>query len=77
MEETLSFQSEKDFLKAIEDNSQFLLTTFTQRHRKFDGARLRHLNSYYFYYKTVWLSFEDKRHTNCSSYFTFFFFLPI
>ncbi|XP_017263938.1 glypican-2 [Kryptolebias marmoratus] len=36
MEETLSFQSEKDFLKAIEDNSQFLLTTFTQRHRKFD-----------------------------------------
>ncbi|XP_013875058.1 glypican-2 [Austrofundulus limnaeus] len=36
MEETLSLQSEKDFLKAIEDNSQFLLTTFTQRHRKFD-----------------------------------------
>ncbi|KAM4555873.1 glypican-2 [Odontesthes bonariensis] len=36
MEETLSLQSEKDFLKAIEDNSQFLLTTFTQRHRRFD-----------------------------------------
>ncbi|KAM4732269.1 glypican-2 [Anableps anableps] len=36
MEETLSLQSERDFLKAIEDNSQFLLTTFTQRHRRFD-----------------------------------------
>uniref|UniRef100_A0A8C5NC07 Glypican 2 n=1 Tax=Gouania willdenowi TaxID=441366 RepID=A0A8C5NC07_GOUWI len=36
MEETLALQSERDFLKAIEDNSQFLLTTFTQRHRKFD-----------------------------------------
>uniref|UniRef100_A0A3P9PG34 Glypican 2 n=1 Tax=Poecilia reticulata TaxID=8081 RepID=A0A3P9PG34_POERE len=38
MEETLSLQSERDFLKAIEDNSQFLLTTFTQRHRRFDGG---------------------------------------
>lgn len=37
MEETLAHQSERDFLKAIEDNSQFLLTTFTQRHRRFDG----------------------------------------
>ncbi|CAL8357746.1 unnamed protein product [Merluccius merluccius] len=36
MEETLSLQSERDFLKAIEDTSQFLSTTFTQRHRKFD-----------------------------------------
>ncbi|XP_051810597.1 glypican-2 isoform X2 [Acanthochromis polyacanthus] len=36
MEETLALQSERDFLKAIEDNSQFLLTTFTQRHRRFD-----------------------------------------
>ncbi|XP_056147223.1 glypican-2 [Lampris incognitus] len=36
MEETLALQSERDFLKAIEDTSQFLLTTFTQRHRKFD-----------------------------------------
>ncbi|CAG08301.1 unnamed protein product [Tetraodon nigroviridis] len=36
MEETLSLQSEKDFLKAVEDSSQFLLTTFTQRHRRFD-----------------------------------------
>ncbi|XP_034037867.1 glypican-2 isoform X2 [Thalassophryne amazonica] len=36
MEETLSFQSERDFLKANEDNSQFLQTTFTQRHRRFD-----------------------------------------
>uniref|UniRef100_A0A3Q3MSS7 Glypican 2 n=1 Tax=Mastacembelus armatus TaxID=205130 RepID=A0A3Q3MSS7_9TELE len=36
MEETLALQSERDFLKAVEDNSQFLLTTFTQRHRKFD-----------------------------------------
>lgn len=36
MEETLSQQSERDFLKAIADNSQFLLTTFTQRHRRFD-----------------------------------------
>uniref|UniRef100_A0A3Q3JZK7 Glypican 2 n=1 Tax=Monopterus albus TaxID=43700 RepID=A0A3Q3JZK7_MONAL len=36
MEETLSLQSERDFLKAVEDNSQFLLTTFTQRHRRFD-----------------------------------------
>ncbi|XP_056456110.1 glypican-2 [Gadus chalcogrammus] len=36
MEETLSLQSERDYLKAIEDTSQFLSTTFTQRHRKFD-----------------------------------------
>ncbi|XP_076005197.1 glypican-2 [Genypterus blacodes] len=36
MEETLALQSERDFLKAVEDNSQFLLTTFTQRHRRFD-----------------------------------------
>ncbi|XP_071756436.1 glypican-2 [Centroberyx gerrardi] len=36
MEETLALQSERDYLKAIEDTSQFLLTTFTQRHRKFD-----------------------------------------
>ncbi|KAL0973619.1 hypothetical protein UPYG_G00207230 [Umbra pygmaea] len=36
MEETLAHQSETDFLTAIEDTSQFLLTTFTQRHRKFD-----------------------------------------
>ena len=40
MEETLALQSERDFHKAIEDNSQFLLTTFTQRHRRFDGERL-------------------------------------
>ncbi|CAB1337491.1 unnamed protein product [Coregonus sp. 'balchen'] len=36
MEETLAHQSETDFLSAIDDTSQFLLTTFTQRHRKFD-----------------------------------------
>ncbi|XP_010900445.1 glypican-2 [Esox lucius] len=36
MEEMLSHQSETDFLTAIEETSQFLLTTFTQRHRKFD-----------------------------------------
>lgn len=36
MEETLSLQSERDFLRAVEENSQFLLTTFTQRHRRFD-----------------------------------------
>ncbi|TNN73084.1 Glypican-4 [Liparis tanakae] len=36
MEETLGLQSERDFLKAVEENSQFLLTTFTQRHRRFD-----------------------------------------
>ncbi|XP_031424710.1 glypican-6-like [Clupea harengus] len=36
MEETLSRQSESDFLTAIDDSSQFLLTSFTQRHRKFD-----------------------------------------
>ncbi|XP_028271896.1 glypican-2 [Parambassis ranga] len=36
MEETLALQSERDFLKAVEENSQFLLTTFTQRHRRFD-----------------------------------------
>ena len=40
MEETLALQSERDFLKAVEENSQFLLTTFTQRHRRFDGERL-------------------------------------
>lgn len=37
MEETLALQSERDFLKSVEENSQFLLTTFTQRHRRFDG----------------------------------------
>ncbi|XP_023253742.1 glypican-2 [Seriola lalandi dorsalis] len=36
MEETLALQSDRDFLRAVEDNSQFLLTTFTQRHRRFD-----------------------------------------
>ncbi|XP_031424709.1 glypican-6-like [Clupea harengus] len=36
MEETLSRQSESDFLSAINDSSQFLLTSFTQRHHKFD-----------------------------------------
>lgn len=36
MEETLALQSERDFLKAVEDSSQFLLTTFTQRHHRFD-----------------------------------------
>ncbi|XP_068182123.1 glypican-2 [Antennarius striatus] len=36
MEETLALQSQRDFLKAVEENSQFLLTTFTQRHRRFD-----------------------------------------
>ncbi|CAL9706535.1 unnamed protein product [Knipowitschia caucasica] len=36
MEETLALQSERDFLKAVQDGSQFLLTTFTQRHRRFD-----------------------------------------
>lgn len=40
MEETLALQSERDFLRAVEDNSQFLLTTFTQRHRRFDGERV-------------------------------------
>lgn len=40
MEETLSLQSERDFLRAVEENSQFLLTTFTQRHRRFDGETL-------------------------------------
>lgn len=39
MEETLALQSERDFLKAVEENSQFLLTTFTLRHRRFDGER--------------------------------------
>lgn len=37
MEDTLARQSEADFLSAVRDTSQFLLTTFTQRHRKFDG----------------------------------------
>uniref|UniRef100_A0A665WPH2 Glypican 2 n=1 Tax=Echeneis naucrates TaxID=173247 RepID=A0A665WPH2_ECHNA len=36
MEETLALQSERDFLRAIEENSQFLLTTFTQRHQLID-----------------------------------------
>ncbi|KAK2891423.1 hypothetical protein QQF64_007462 [Cirrhinus molitorella] len=36
MEDTLARQSEADFLSAVQDTSQFLLTTFTQRHRKFD-----------------------------------------
>ncbi|XP_057705781.1 glypican-6-like [Corythoichthys intestinalis] len=36
MEETLALQSERDFLKSVEDHSQFLLTTFTQRQRRFD-----------------------------------------
>uniref|UniRef100_A0A8C2FNR8 Glypican 2 n=1 Tax=Cyprinus carpio TaxID=7962 RepID=A0A8C2FNR8_CYPCA len=36
MEDTLVRQSEADFLSAVQDTSQFLLTTFTQRHRKFD-----------------------------------------
>uniref|UniRef100_A0AAY4E726 Glypican 2 n=1 Tax=Denticeps clupeoides TaxID=299321 RepID=A0AAY4E726_9TELE len=36
MEETLARQSESDFLSAMDDSSQFLLTTFNQRHRKFD-----------------------------------------
>lgn len=36
MEDTLARQSEADFLSAVRDTSQFLLTTFTQRHRRFD-----------------------------------------
>ncbi|KAJ8246868.1 hypothetical protein GJAV_G00256250 [Gymnothorax javanicus] len=36
MEETLSRKSELDFRSAVDDTSQFLLTTFTQRHRRFD-----------------------------------------
>uniref|UniRef100_A0A3Q2YEP3 Glypican 2 n=1 Tax=Hippocampus comes TaxID=109280 RepID=A0A3Q2YEP3_HIPCM len=36
MEETLALQSERDFLKSVENHSQFLLTTFTQRQRRFD-----------------------------------------
>ncbi|KAI1898586.1 hypothetical protein AGOR_G00073920 [Albula goreensis] len=36
MEEALARKSEVDFLSAIDDTSQFLLTTFTLRHRKFD-----------------------------------------
>lgn len=36
MEETLSRRSEEDFLSAVKDHSQFLLTSFTQRHRRFD-----------------------------------------
>ncbi|KAL2088595.1 hypothetical protein ACEWY4_015494 [Coilia grayii] len=36
MEETLAQQSESDFLSAIEDSSQFILTSLVQRHRKFD-----------------------------------------
>lgn len=43
MEETLALQSERDFLKAVEENSQFLLTTFTQRHRRFDGEAQKRL----------------------------------
>ncbi|KAI4878193.1 hypothetical protein NFI96_002915 [Prochilodus magdalenae] len=38
MEETLARQSEADFLSAVEDNSQFLLTSFTQRYQRFDGG---------------------------------------
>ncbi|XP_051945085.1 glypican-2 [Xyrauchen texanus] len=36
MEDTLTHQSEADFLSAVQDTSQFLLTTFTQRQRRFD-----------------------------------------
>ncbi|XP_076843360.1 glypican-2 [Brachyhypopomus gauderio] len=36
MEETLAHQSEADFLSAVEDTSQFLQRSFTQRHHKFD-----------------------------------------
>ncbi|XP_015195798.1 glypican-2 [Lepisosteus oculatus] len=36
MEEGLARQSETDFLAAVDETSNFLLTTFTQRHRKFD-----------------------------------------
>lgn len=37
MEETLVRQSEADFLSSIEEISQFLLTSFTHTHRRFDG----------------------------------------
>ncbi|XP_063045313.1 glypican-2 [Engraulis encrasicolus] len=36
MEETLGQQSETDFLSAVEDSSQFIVTSLIQRHRKFD-----------------------------------------
>ncbi|MBN3306967.1 GPC6 protein, partial [Amia calva] len=36
MEEGLARQSETEFLAAVDETSHFLLTTFTQRHRKFD-----------------------------------------
>ncbi|XP_039603300.1 glypican-2 [Polypterus senegalus] len=36
MEDWLSRQSEADFRGAVDETSQFLLSTFTQRHRKFD-----------------------------------------
>lgn len=37
MEETLVRQSEADFLTSVEETSQFLLTSFTHTHRRFDG----------------------------------------
>lgn len=37
MEETLVRQSEADFLSSVEETSQFLLTSFTHTHRRFDG----------------------------------------
>ncbi|TSK87460.1 Glypican-6 [Bagarius yarrelli] len=36
MEETLVRQSEADFLSSVEETSQFLLTSFTHTHRRFD-----------------------------------------
>nr|XP_055034317.1 glypican-2 isoform X1 [Misgurnus anguillicaudatus] len=36
MEDTLANQSEANFLSAVQDNTHFLLTTFNQRHKKFD-----------------------------------------
>lgn len=30
-------QSEADFLSSVEETSQFLLTSFTHTHRRFDG----------------------------------------
>ncbi|XP_056626403.1 glypican-2 [Triplophysa dalaica] len=36
MEDTLTHQSQAEFLSALQDTSQFLLITFTQRHRRFD-----------------------------------------
>ncbi|MGH0184456.1 UNVERIFIED_CONTAM: hypothetical protein FKN15_014935 [Acipenser sinensis] len=40
MEEALLRQSEADFRGAVDLTSQFLLTTFTQRHRKLDARAL-------------------------------------